>query len=34
LAAEAVAALPWPYQKVDPVAVAERAYAAYYEVFG
>ncbi|MFB3816573.1 MAG: C-GCAxxG-C-C family (seleno)protein [Candidatus Methylomirabilales bacterium] len=28
--AEAVAALPWPYHKLDPVAVAERAYAAYY----
>ena len=23
-------ALPWPYQKLDPKAVAERAYAAYY----
>ncbi len=23
-------ALPWPYKKIDPVAAAERAYAAYY----
>ncbi len=24
-------ALPWPYQKLDPVAVAERGYKAYYD---
>ena len=25
------AAFPWPYKEVDPIAVAERAYRAYYE---
>lgn len=29
--AAAAAQFPWPYQKLDAAAVAERAYAAYYE---